>query len=48
MEKEDELPVEGRLVRILENLGFDRARFTARLPSESSGNQENSAGEVQP
>ncbi len=37
MEKEQELPVEERIIRLLEHLGIKRAHFAARMPIDFTG-----------
>ena len=37
MEKEEELPVEKRILRLLEHLGIRRAHFAARMPIDFTG-----------
>ena len=37
MEKEQELPVEERIIRLLEHLGIKRAHFAARIPTDFTG-----------
>ncbi len=37
MEKEQELPVEERIIRLLQHLGIKRAHFAARMPTDFTG-----------